>query len=306
MADYSRMVKNTSTTPAVHTVQDPMHRFEAEGFSAEEWGLFHADGLILRRNVFTPEEVQLLKACCLEFEAIAAARIGTVEGGFRETLAISPLFARLVCDRRLLGMAYDLYGEMTALHGFDLFIRPSGSLKEHTWHFDGPRRLPYSAFFPALPPVLKFGVWLTDVETAQTGAYQYMPGSHRQPCTQAYGESTHLDGQRTLQVRAGDVSIHHCDLWHRVSPNHGASTRYSFFIAYSPSWIIPREPFTEVDPQPALPELEPLLRRYADLTRRIKPPADEQPLHPRADAALMSGARLGEPPILSLIGQVET
>jgi ectoine hydroxylase-related dioxygenase (phytanoyl-CoA dioxygenase family) len=272
-------------------------RFAGTCFSGEEWLRFQRDGLILRRGVFSPAETALLKARCQAFETIASEVQSPVEGGFRRALAVSPDFARLVCDERLVGPAYDLFGEMTALHGFELFIRPPGGEKEHPWHFDGPRRLPYAQFGSALPHVLKFGVWLTDVDAAEHSAYQYVPGSHLRPCVEAYGRSGRLPGQATLLVRAGDISIHHCDLWHHVTPNSGARTRYNFFVSYSPSWVSPREPFDDVAPQSGLPILETLLRRYADLTHRFKPPAEEMPIHPAVDTDLMRGSRLGSAPI---------
>lgn len=276
-------------------------RFDATGFGQTEWRRFKRDGLVVRRGVFDSSEIEMLKDRCKSFESIAAEALGLVEGGFRRTLSVSPDFARLVCDQRLLGPAYDLFGEMTALHSFELFIRPPGGKGEHPWHFDGPRRLPYATFGSTLPHVLKLGVWLTDVEAIEHSAYQYVPGSHVRPCVDAYGQTGVVPGQQTLKVRAGDVSIHHCDLWHHVTSNYGTNTRYNFFIAYSPSWISPREPFDDVDPLPNLPELESLLRRYRDLTLRFKPPADEAPLHPDADTRLMQGARLGCAPITTAI-----
>jgi hypothetical protein len=275
--------------------------FERDGFSKDEWLAFEKDGLLLRSGVLGRQEVEELRFACEQFERIAGTVVDKVEGGFRHSLGFHSAFARLICDSRLLGPAYDLFGEQTALHGFDIFIRPSSGDKIHSWHFDGPRRLPYSTFFPKLPPVLKFGVWLTDVVSPDDGAYQYVPGSHRYGCGDAYGRSDALPAQRDLLPRAGDVSIHHADLWHRVSPNRASRTRYSFFIAYSPSWISPRERFDDVEARPELPALEPLLRRYEDLTHRIKPPAGERPLHPRSSQALLEGDRLGEPPIYSRI-----
>lgn len=272
-------------------------RFATTCFSDSEWSRFERDGLIVRRDVFGVSEVEALKECCIAFEKIASEALGPVEGGFRHTLGVSSEFARLVCDERLLGPAYDLFGEMTALHSFELFIRPPGGKKEHPWHFDGPRRLPYAIFGSTLPHVLKLGVWLTDVDAAKYSAYQYVPGSHIRPCGASYGRSDTVPGQETLQVRAGDVSIHHCDLWHHVTPNRGPSTRYNFFIAYSPSWISPREPFDDVDPLPDRPELASLLRSYSDLTFRFKPPSDETPIHPSTDPQLMRGERLGRAPI---------
>ncbi len=88
-------------------------RFESTGFSDDEWRRFEQDGLIVRRGVFDASEVEILKSCCLTFEKVAAKALGRVEGGFRNTLEISSHFARLICDRRLLGPAYDLFGEMT-------------------------------------------------------------------------------------------------------------------------------------------------------------------------------------------------
>jgi hypothetical protein len=279
-------------------VKEP--RFQATGFSDAEWHRFEQDGLIVRRGVFDASEVEALKSCCLTFERVASKALGAVEGGFRNILGISPQFTQLICDQRLLGPAYDLFGEMTALHSFELFIRPPGGEKEHPWHFDGPRRLPYAAFGSALPHVLKLGVWLTEVDVIEDSAYQYVPGSHLRSCEEVYGRSEVLPGQAMLQVHAGDVSIHHCDLWHHVTPNRGQRTRYNFFIAYSPSWISPREPFDLVDSLPDRPELESLLRRYGDLTYRFKPPADETPIHPSADLQLMQGARLGRAPIWAI------
>ncbi|MCG8023585.1 MAG: phytanoyl-CoA dioxygenase family protein [Candidatus Thiodiazotropha endolucinida] len=293
------MVKKSFATKTESSTPSKEPRFADTGFTDEEWHHFEKTGLIIRRGVFKPSEVEVLRANCQAFETIAAELSSPVEGGFRHTLAVSPDFTRLVCDQRLLGLAYDIFGEMTALHSFDLFIRPPGGEKEHPWHIDGPRRLPYAQFSSALPHVLKIGIWLTDVEEIEHSAYQYVPGSHLQPCVEAYGQSRSLRGQETLRVRAGDISVHHCDLWHHVTPNRGPRTRYNFFIAYSPSWISPREPFDDVGSHPDLPLLETLLRRYKDLTHRFKPPADEIPVHPNADSALMQGSRFGRPPIAS-------
>ncbi|MBN8808409.1 MAG: phytanoyl-CoA dioxygenase family protein [Sphingomonas sp.] len=220
----------------------------------------------------------------------------SVDGVFRNTLGLSQRFAELVCDERLLGPAYDFYGEQTSLHGFDVLVRQPDRVRRSAWHFDGPRRLPYSSFSPSIPLVLKIGVWLTDVETAKAGAYQFLPGSHRRAPTEIYNLEQDEQGQTDLLVRAGDVTIHHSDLWHRPTSSGDGTPRYSLFITYAPSWIAPRETFAEVDLM-GNDRLATLLRCYPDPTARIKPPAQEAPLHPDADLDLLRGDALGSAPL---------
>lgn len=291
MVNKIDMVKIADIEPGVASV-----RF-ADGWTREEWLELSSRGLVKRSGLLSPQETEALRADCELFESVGLATQRRVEGGFRRTLAISERFMRLVCDPRLLGPAYDLYGEQTSLHGFDLFVRPPEGLKRHGWHFDGPRRLPYSTFAPKLPLVLKLGVWLTDVPARDWGAYQYAPGSHLDPPHHVYGQEIELEGQEDLIVRAGDVTLHHADLWHRVSPNRSQITRYNLFITYAPAWIAPRERFDGIQAPRDLPQLPSLLRAYDDLTHRIKPPTEEVPLHAHADRAVLRGARLGGAPL---------
>ena len=140
---------------------------------------YQADGLLFLPALFAADEVAALKAeqdrlfgLDLATHLRAASRIP------RHTVMdrVSPLYARLLTDERLLGLAEQLLGAGLYCHQYKIILKqPFGQLAL-PWHQDyGPWR--HHDGMPA-PLALSIGVYLDEV-TEFNGPIVYIPGSHR-------------------------------------------------------------------------------------------------------------------------------
>jgi hypothetical protein len=198
-----------------------------------------------------------------------------------------PVFAALIDHPRHVGMVYDVYGELLKLHLSELFVRPTGG-KTTEWHPDGARALPYRVFSPRLPLQLRVGYWLTDITEPQDGALVVIPGSHQRQYVDQYNTHEHAPDEHPVLLPAGSITLHHCDLWHRVETNTSARVRKNLYLSYCPSWV------TSADRHRSDPawlagltrEQRIILRDYDQPYEYAKPPAEAFPLFLTRDRGL--------------------
>jgi hypothetical protein len=249
------------------------------GFTPEQWTQFSEDGfLVLERAI----EADALEALIDTVDRVAEAHPKYSPEryfGINRIVETDPLFADLIDHPRHTGFVYDLYGELLKLHLSELFVRPPGG-KTTEWHPDGARALPYRTFSSQLPLQLRVGYWLTDVVEAQQGALVVMPGSHRTQYMDEYTTHEKAPGEKPVLLPAGSITLHHCDLWHRVEKNTSSSIRKNLYLSYCPSWI------TSGDRQRSDPswlnsltrEQRIIMRDYDQPYQYAKPPPEEFPL----------------------------
>jgi ectoine hydroxylase len=94
---------------------------------------------------------------------------------------------------------------------------------------------------------LKVAVYLTDVESADDGALEVVPGSHLD--TESRYPAEEQSGGVPILGPAGTVAVFDARLWHRRRDNLGTRVRRAMFWAYSYRWLTSRDtPFEEVPP----------------------------------------------------------
>lgn len=83
---------------------------------------------------------------------------------------------------------------------------------------------------------------LTDIETVEHGALQYVPGSHysgRQP-NDLKEPSFEGRGPVTVLARKGEMYLQHPQVWHRGAPNSSDRTRYLLQYAHGVRFVAQR------------------------------------------------------------------
>ena len=123
-----------------------------------------------------------------------------------------------------------------------LFCKPSGDGREVAWHQDG-------IYWP-LTPMATVTVWLAlDDATVENGCMRVIPGSHRRGflghvesdrdglVLNTAIDDSELDRStaRSIELRAGQVSLHDAFLVHGSAPNTSSERRAGLTLRYMPS-----------------------------------------------------------------------
>ena len=181
------------------------------GMNAQERKQFEVFGFIIRRGLFSAEEMKQLsdefdRGCAEAFED--SPFDGTIEKGANFTRLGTPFFRSLPSDERLYAVARHAYGEDVIGHHF------GGNLKvgDSGWHVDTHS---YHQFG------LKVAVY-PDPADAETGALRIIPGSHQEPLFSAAREVV-----REMEIwdvpafvcpsEPGDVIFFDLRCWHASS-----------------------------------------------------------------------------------------
>lgn len=102
-------------------------------------------------------------------------------------------------------------------------------MRRMAWHIDGTREFFYGQ---KLLPMLNIGVYFTD-STADMGGLRLIPGSHKGKMMRILFRKKHFLDVRpdkdeiAVDARAGDLTVHNGNVWHRVevSPLEGEASR---------------------------------------------------------------------------------
>jgi len=136
---------------------------------------------------------------------------------------------------------------------FNHYIRHEGSrFSQMGWHTDSPRDLFLGG---RIRPMLNVGIHLDDCPK-QHGGLRVLPGTHKQGFWKTVlGKRQFLDhrphpGEVGFDIQAGDLTVHHGSLWHRVaaSPFSGEVSRRR--VLYIPIVCGPYQPKNETSPTP--------------------------------------------------------
>jgi len=141
---------------------------------------------------------------------------------------------------KILDAVADVLGPDLLCWASGVFYKPANDPSFVSWHQD--------AMYWGLDPADVATAWvaLTD-STAEMGAMQVLPGSHRDalmPHNETYGENNMLSrGQEiavevdlsrtvTLTLKAGEMSLHHVKLAHGSEANRSPHARIGYAIRY--------------------------------------------------------------------------
>ncbi len=209
---------------------------------------YAADGFVIIRNVFRPDEIQELAGEASRlFELRELINSNNMRcrwqnhyqtgecrfDTFDPVIDLSPVMNRVARDPRLLEIVGSLYGEPACLFKDKLIFKPPGATG-YALHQDyiGWESFPKS-FATLLVPI--------DAADAENGCTEVFPGYHRSgylsPKDGEYHElplSTvdELAGVK-LVLAPGDIAVFSCMTPHRSSPNRSQTWRRQLYLSYN-------------------------------------------------------------------------
>jgi non-heme Fe2+,alpha-ketoglutarate-dependent halogenase len=156
-----------------------------------------------------------------------------------------PALAELARLPAILDRVERLIGPNILLRATSLFAKPAGSPDHVSWHQD--------ALYWGLEPAEVVTAWLALTDsTAEMGALQVLPRSHLGALLphaprdaggnllrRAQTIVAPLDPAaiRTLELAAGEMSLHHVRLAHGSGPNRAVRPRIGLAIRYMPTYV---------------------------------------------------------------------
>lgn len=153
-----------------------------------------------------------------------------------------PFWVRLISDERLLDIAECFIGSNIALFSSHYICKPPRASRAVLWHQDG-------SYWP-LDPMEVITLWLAVGDsTPANGCMRVIPATHdvelqamqdREDISNVIGsaiDSGLVDESKALDVelKAGDVSIHHPNLIHGSNANTSDQWRHGLTIRYMPT-----------------------------------------------------------------------
>jgi non-heme Fe2+,alpha-ketoglutarate-dependent halogenase len=202
---------------------------------------YREDGFLSPVRVMGEDEALALRA---RLEAIEAGMGGPLRGDLRhKTHLLFPFLAELVRHPRILDAVEDLLGPDILCWSSNFFIKEAADAAFVSWHQDS------TYWGLSAPDVATAWVALTP-STTENGAMAMVPGSHR------FDQMPHRDtfhrhnlltrGQEiavevdeakaiVLELRPGEMSLHHVRVVHGSAPNPSFDRRIGFAIRYIPT-----------------------------------------------------------------------
>ena len=217
--------------------------------SKEEINAYRERGLFFPKRVLSVEEAS---GCLAELESYESETGGPVSGKWRyKSHLVFPWINRLMRHPRMLALAKSVLGEELMVWTTHLYPKEAGDGRFISWHQD-------SAHWGLdSNKVLTIWLALTDV-TVANGCMRMLPGSHHKGMVahhdtwspnniltrgQTISEQINEEDTTCIELRAGEVSLHHVDMFHASGPNNSNGRRVGVAIRY----ITPSARQTRVD-----------------------------------------------------------
>lgn len=221
--------------------------------TTQQTDAYRTDGLVFLPGLFDGEEIDALKREQARlFTLDLDTHLRAPSGEFLGTTAMerhSALYARLLRDERLLGLAEQLLGPLLYCHQYKIILKqPFGTLSL-PWHQDyGPWR--HHDGMPE-PRALSIGLYL-DAVNEFNGPIVYIPGSHRDglidyevkdvPGTTpipslpdaTVAELVAARGLLAPKGPAGSVTIFDSCMAHASGQNLSPYPRHLIYLSYNP------------------------------------------------------------------------
>ena len=217
--------------------------------SADEIKRYHDTGLIFPQRVMTTDDAENYLA---QLESYESNTGGPVNGKWRyKSHLVFPWFNQLMRHPAILDLVRSLLGNDLMVWTTHIYPKEPGDGRFISWHQD-------SAHWGLdSNQVLSVWVALTDA-TRENGCMRMLPGSHhngqvehqdtRDPNNILTRGQTIFDGidedqSVWIELKAGEVSVHHVDMFHASTPNHSNQRRVGVAIRY----ITPSARQTRID-----------------------------------------------------------
>ncbi len=220
----------------------------AAATSAELSARYWREGYVLVPGLFEPEEVESWRRECTRLWALLdletdSARIqwrghaaqGQIRDRIDPVVDISPVFAALAADPRLVGAARDVLRAEPALMKAKLIAKRSGTAG-YGMHQDFPYWAPLGVPADDLLTV-QVGI---DASTRDNGAVEVFGRLHHRTLEAPEGHPLDVDETRidlsrgeVVELAAGDLLFFHSLTPHRSGPNQTGGSRRALFLSYA-------------------------------------------------------------------------
>lgn len=212
------------------------------GLARDDVARYRRDGFLFPLDVFTEVE-----AAGWADEARNLAVNGLPDHGppwHQKSYLLLPSLDALIRDRRLTDTVAAVLGDNLLVLSADLFVKPAGSTRRITWHQD--------VNFWQLEPLEVLTAWVAFTpSTADNGCVRYVAGGHHdrvdhvekpdpenmlsrgQEVAAAVDEADAID----VELRPGQVSLHHALTPHASGSNRTDGPRIGFAIRYAQTSI---------------------------------------------------------------------
>jgi non-haem Fe2+, alpha-ketoglutarate-dependent halogenase len=203
---------------------------------------YQAQGYVAPVRVLSIAEAGTLRARLEAFEAGAGPMAGKLR---HKSHLLFPWLHDLIQHPRILDAVEDLIGPDILCWGSSFFIKEPRNAAYVSWHQD-------STYWGLEPPdIVTAWVAFSD-STTENGAMRVIPGSHLQdqaPHRDTFARDNLLSrGQEimvevdagqavTLELAAGEMSLHHVRLIHGSEPNPSGTRRIGFAVRYIPTYV---------------------------------------------------------------------
>lgn len=207
------------------------------GLSRTEQREFAERGFLFPLPVLDPAEVAEHGA---RMRSFGAARGGSLPPAFNlKPHLLFPALWDLVHDARILGPVADLLGPDILCWASSFFDKDPGSAEHVAWHQDA------TYWGLARPDAVTAWVAFTSSDR-ENGCLQVIPGSHRSQLRhvdsgdaanmlagrETIGEAFDRSGAVAIELRPGEMSLHHLMLVHGSAVNRSDRRRSGFAIRY--------------------------------------------------------------------------
>jgi ectoine hydroxylase-related dioxygenase (phytanoyl-CoA dioxygenase family) len=204
---------------------------------------FNRDGYLAGIRIFDDDEISSIRQY---FDALLAKTIAA--GGDSYSISTAHLrYGRvydILTDPRIVGRIKDLLGEDVIAWGSHFFCKMPGDGKRVSWHQD-------SSYWP-LTPSMAVTAWLAiDDATVKNACMRYIPRSHHlghltytlsendesNVLNQTVLGAENLGDSVSVELKAGEMSIHSDLLLHGSEANQSTERRCGLTLRYCPAVV---------------------------------------------------------------------
>ena len=215
----------------------------AKLLTEEQIERYHNEGGIAPIRIMSDDEAGELRR---KFEALEEEIGGEAQGRFRIKAHLPfPWLTEVIHNSTMLDAVEDLIGPDIVVWGSSFFTKKARDQRFVSWHQD-------STYY-GLEPAESMTAWIAFSDsTKESGCMRILPGSHKGESVLRHVETFDPDnllarGQTIegvdeshtvdLEVRAGEMSIHHNKTVHSSMPNPSDAPRIGFAVHIAPSYV---------------------------------------------------------------------
>lgn len=223
-------------------------------FSPDEIAAYHADGFLIRRNLFSSEEIRLLGEAARTDHALDQAAVARDDGeGNKVRLSLwnhpgDGIYGRVARCRRVVDSVEQLIGGEVYHYHSKMILKDALVGGAWAWHQDYGYWYQNGLLFPDLCSVMI----AVDAATRENGCLEVLKGSHKMGRVNHVlsGDQAGADRERVAEaekrldkvhclMEPGDAVFFHANTLHGSGPNHSAHPRWAMICCYNAAWNDP-------------------------------------------------------------------